>query len=382
MPENKNERKNVSLSDILGDSSGLEHSQKPPESRVNKTLDEIIDIKKKAIELRTLEGLDGSSQGGGSSVSAAEEIVDLMTKLGVNPANMAAAQAEEMKQLRASSTAQERELHQMRLDRMMEVEERVKKTLSDFAEKQKAIAEIEKTKSAGLLGGDNPVNSLMNQFFQEAIRAKLNPPTPPNPFDEMAKWTEWQRKMQLLFMPAQSAVDPSLALWNGNVEMYKTKTNFDIEMAKMNLQKEADAARTKSLTDMAQKFLDILPDAFAAYGEAVGKKKDNSAPEKDKKPPQSRVPSHPKDISAAPLAPSNEELAKQIGDFIEGECPHCHKIIPVPAKPPKGVTALCPYCKGAITFINEEEPPTVANKPEVPGAPPLADANKPEGGRK
>ena len=363
--QNKNVSKRVGMYDIVNiNPKSSQTAEKPPEDTVQKNINDIVKLKKAAAEVRALESLDGPQ---GSPISPFQEVAELMNSLGINPGNMAAAKDEEIKQLRAATSAADRELHEMRLREMENVERRMSQVVNDFVQKQKDIAVAEHSRSAGMFGGGQPGNPF-EKLMYDSLVARMNPPQQRSFVEQMQELEAMDKFFRSRYAPQMPQFDPYAAYQSNNVEMFKTKSNFDIEMEKMRIQRESGDARTKALTDFAQKFIEIIPDAAAAFGEAMRhdkakeKARDNGA--SDTK--ASRTPERP---HARPAPPENNGQ-QFVPHYVKGECPHCHEAIPVPDNAPPGLQALCPYCQGLIVFEDEPEKPQEKAEKPTPPAPP------------
>lgn len=373
MSEIKSTPKRVGMYEIvnINPQSG-QNTEKPPEDTVQKNLNDIVKLRKAAAEVRALESLDGPPAS--SHFSAAQEVADLFNSLGMNPGSMAAAKDEEIRLLRESSSAAEREVHAMRIQRMEDVEQRLTTTLAKFAEDQKAISESERNKLAlanqGLLNGVNtPINSVIEKVVADALTSRLNPPAPQDPFEQLLQLDERKRRiMSVLGVGGTESQPPS---WMRDVETYKVQKSAEIELEKMKIQRDSDNMRWSTLQNTAKQLIDALPDAAAAFGEVMRQEKakekarDNGA--SDTKAP----PRNPERPHARTAAAANNGQQEFVPHYVEGQCPYCSKAIPVPDNAPPGLQALCPYCQGMIVFEDEKE------KPEEKPAPPASAQEKP-----
>lgn len=369
--QTKNVSKRVGMYDIvnINPRSG-QTAEKPPEDTVQKNINDIVKLKKAAAEVRALEALEGQP-GASSPFSAAQEVADLFNSLGMNPGNMAAAKDEEIRLLREASSAAEREVHAMRIQRMEDVEQRLTTTLAKFAEDQKAISEAEKNKisqaNQGLLGGgNNTINSAIERVIADALTSRLNPPAPQDPFAQMIQAET--NKRQLAAILGYGAAESQPPMWMRDVETYKVQKNAEIELEKMKIQRESDNTRWTALQTTVKQLVDILPDAAAAFGEAMRqdkakeKARDNGASD-TKAPPRS-----PERPPAKTAAPANDGQ-QFVPHYVRGECPYCHEVVPVPDNAPPGLRAQCPYCQGVIVFEDEPEKPQEKTEKPVPPAP-------------
>ncbi len=356
--------------------SGVSISKSGSEDEVQKELLGILKTKKLRAAIKAVDDADGPGQ---AASTPFEDAIGLMDKLGVNPGALAAAKDEEIKQLRAATNMADRELHEMRLREMESVERRMSQVVNDFVQKQKDITIAENSRSAGMFGGGQPGNPF-EKLMYDSLVARMNPPQQRSFVEQMQELEAMDKFFRSRYAPQMPQFDPYAAYQSNNVEMFKTKSNFDIEMEKMRIQRESGDARTKALTDFAQKFIDIIPDAAAAFGEAMRqdkakeKARDNGTSDTKAKAPASAPERPPVQTSAA--ANGGQQF---VPHYVEGQCPYCNKIIPVPDNAPAGLKGECPYCHGLIVFEDEPEKPQEKAEKPVPPAPPQDKADEVKG---
>lgn len=340
---------------------------KSSEDEVQKELLGILKTKKLGAAIRAMDAADGAQ----AASTPFEEAIGLMDKLGVNPGALSAAKDEEIRQLRAATTLADRELHEMRLREMESVERRMGQVVNDFVQKQKDISITEHNRSGGLFSGGGQPGNVMEKLMYDSLVARMNPPQPRSFLEQMQELEAMDKFFKGRYAPQGAQFDPVAAYQNNNVEMFKTKTQYEIEMEKMRIQRESSDARTKALTDLGQKIVEIIPDAAAAFGEVMRQEKakekarDNGA--SDTKAP----PRNPERPHARTAAAANNGQQEFVPHYVEGQCPYCSKAIPVPDNAPPGLQGMCPYCQGMIVFEDEKE------KPEEKPTPPAAAQEKP-----